>query len=164
MKLLLVYILTLIFMAGCSNDDRTALINDFNATLIQSSPLRINEGLEEIELTVINDVQWDSGIIELRLVNHTEHMISYGESFSIEFFDGESWQRVQFPDDVAFVSIGYGLGPGEASYFTRHLNFLLPNGLIQTGQYRLRMHIFNDADIPIRENDLHDLVAEFYVE
>ena len=158
MKLLLVCILTLIFfIAGCSNDD-------FNATLIQSSPLRINEALEEIELTVINDVQTDSGIIELRLVNKTEHMITYGESFSIEFFDGGSWQMVPFPDEVGFEEEGYGVRPGETSYFNRHLEFLFPNGFVQTGQYRLRMHIYNNADIPISDHHLHDLVAEFYVE
>ena len=156
MKLLLVCILTLIFIAGCSNDDHVALV--------QSSPLRINEALEEIELTVVNDVQWDSRIIDLRLVNKTEHMIIYGESFSIEFFDGGSWQMIPFPDNMGFNDIGYGVPPGETSYFTRHLDFLFPNGLIQTGQYRLRTHVFNDADIPIREHHLHDLVAEFYVE
>lgn len=91
MKLRLVCILTLIFIAGCSNDDRAALLNDFNAALVQSTPLRINEALEEIELTVVNEIQWDSGVIELRLINKTQHMITYGEDFSIEFFNGESW-------------------------------------------------------------------------
>jgi len=160
-------ILALIIFSGLSLtacSERSSLINNFNATLTQSLPLRINEDLKAIELTVTSDVQWDSTAISLRLVNNTQHEIIYGESFSIEFFDDDSWKMVQPPDDIDFITIGYRLAPGESSYLVRHLEWLFPNGLARTGRYRLRTHVFNDADIPIREHHLHDLGAEFYIE
>ena len=145
--------------------DGSGLTDDANLTLTPSLPLRVNEALKDIELVVVNDVQWDSEFVELRLTNHTEHVIIYGEPFSIEFLYNGEWKTVQFLQDyVAFVDIGYILEPDEIHYFPRYLSWLFPDGLLRSGQYRFRMHIFNDAEIPIREHHLHDLVAEFYIE
>jgi len=158
------FLIALFIIIGCNNNSHTAL-NDFNLTLTQSQPLRINETLEDIELTVINNVQWDSEFIELQLVNHTRHTIIYGEAFTIEFFDGGIWHiisslKVYY---LTFVDIGYILDSGDTDYFTRYLSLRFPDGLI-SGQYRLRMSISNDIDIPNREQHLHDLVTEFYIE
>ena len=98
------------------------------------------------------------------MVNPTEHTITYGESFSLEFFYNDEWHLIQFPDDIAFIAIGYTLLPDGTTDFNRHIAWLFPNGLPYLGLYRFRTHIFNDADIPIRPHHLHDLVAEFYVQ
>lgn len=152
----------LILLTACNNTNHTDLSN---ITLRLSSPLRINEDLDAIELVVTNDVQRNSEFIELRLVNHTIHTIGYGEPFIIEFFDGGIWHVTSSlkVDYLTFVDIGFILNPGGTDYFTRYLSLRFPDGLIP-GQYRLRMSISNNTDIPVRENHSHDLVAEFYIE
>ena len=144
--------------------DRWRLIDEAQ-DLLQSPALRVNVALNGVELTVVEQVHSDSNVIALRLFNGTEHTITYGASFLIEFLGDEGWQSVQAPTEyIAFIDIGYQLPPGEVAYFERELALFFPNGFPHSGRYRVRIDLFNDADIPIREDHLHDVVAEFDVE
>lgn len=135
-------------------------------TLSTSQPLMINDDLLAVSLEVLGDVSRETNVIDLRLFNGSDHTIIYGEAFSIEFFDGEAWNHiaVDTKEYIFFNDIGYWVEPETSSYFERRLDIFVPNGLFQSSRYRLRMQVFSEADIPIREHHLHDVVAEFYVE
>jgi hypothetical protein len=152
MKKIIVLIVIVLGLSGCGSSE----------TLDASQNLRVNESLVDVRLTVMNEVQRDSEQINLELWNDTSFTLTYGEAFAIEFYDEGVWRS--FPIFAEFPSIGYGLEPGSTSALTRHLNWFFPEGLPYAGRYRIRMDIFNDADIPITEDDIHDVVAEFYVE
>jgi len=136
---------------------------DESENLNESPVLRVNDDLFGVNLTVVGEINRDSVVINLQLTNETAHSLTYGEPFSIEFYDEGVWRVFPIFEEAEFVSIGYSLAPNETSNFTRNLEWWFPDGLPYAGRYRLRMDIFNDADIPIREHHLHDLVAEFDV-
>ena len=45
--------------------------------------------------------------------------------------------------------------------FIKNLSLFTP---LETGLYRVRKSVFRTIDTPIREGDLHDVVADFYWE
>jgi len=154
MKKIIVLIVIILGLSGCGSIE----------TLEVSQNLRVNESLANVEMTVMNEVQSDSEQITLELWNNTSFTLTYGESFSIEFYDEGQWHVFPAFEEAVFILIGYGLGPNGTSTFTRNLSWFFPEGLPYSGRYRFRMDIFNDADIPITEGDIHDVVAEFHIE
>ena len=150
----------IIGLVACGKNDDSS---SFHGNLIESSALRVNKDLTEVALTVMREVRGDSETIELQIANNTVHELTFGEPFSIEFYDEREWKVVPFPDDAEFVAIGYTLLPGEMQQMTRNLKWLFPDGLPLAGKYRFRTSVFNNADIPIREYHLYDLAAEFEI-
>ncbi|MCL2560380.1 MAG: hypothetical protein FWE07_07805 [Turicibacter sp.] len=150
-------LLMVLLVTACSNDVTGSEDN------VQSPALRVDEDLINVEFTALNDLEMDASVIALRLFNGTDETIIYGEPFTLERFDEGAWQVVPAQDEIFFVDVGYSLPPNESAYFDRHVAIILPNGFTQPGRYRLRMHVFNDANVPIRDEHLHDVVAEFYV-
>jgi len=150
-------------LTGCGAD-RNEAGNEFRESLLEITPLKFNEDLTGIELELLDGGRTVSyALITLQLVNNTEYTIIYGEYFSIEFYDAGEWKVVPFPENTGFFLIAYHLESGEVTSITRQLEWLFPDGL-PTGRYRFRTHVFRDIDTPIRDHNLHDLVAEFNIQ
>lgn len=125
--------------------------------------IRINAALNGVELTTLSDVTRESSYIGLQLFNDTDHSIVFAQEFVIDYYNNGVWTVVAH-DDIAFTDEGYFLEPGQVERFERYLSIYFNETQIPAGKYRLRMPIFNEADIPITDSDFHDAFVIFTVE
>ena len=79
--------------------------------------------------------------IEVRWHNETDYEVTYGASYTIEYYDGEEWKNITIAD-VEFIEIAYLLRPHSESgetYTTKYFD------VSREGKYRLRTE-FNISD------------------
>lgn len=57
----------------------------------------------------------ENGITKLEVIwsNHTDHVVTYGEPYGIERFDGTQWVSCSKNETNAFITVGYSLEAGK---------------------------------------------------
>ncbi len=72
--------------------------------------------------------------------NNSKEEVTYGEMFSVEYKNGDSWEEIPLPENFAFHAIGYLLKPNSS--VTK--DYYLPTVLTESGTYRLCMSYHSD--------------------
>ena len=111
---------------------------------------------EYIAMCVIpQEVTINSGSY-LRMENHTNKNMSYGEDFYMEYFNKNQWEPIYF--DFYFTAIGRNTKAGEKTVGLMNLYSLAEeyNNACE-GKYR----IIKDVSLSIGQYNRHDLIAEF---
>ena len=122
--------------------------------------LSTQPSLEGMLNMAITDFDESQNQLTVTISNHSEYELMTGVHFTVEAFDGTDWQSVPWRDEsIAFVDLGYSINPGESIEFVKNLNLVIP---LEQGLYRIRKSVFRTIDTPIRDGDMHDLIAEFY--
>lgn len=94
---------------------------------------------------IVNDTEYvliqllpESGLInstaEIILENHTNGVLTYGNEFSLEYFDNENWTELQL--DINFTSIGIQLMAGETRKGSFNLSMFEEYNKGKKGRYR----------------------------
>lgn len=121
--------------------------------------LSLDVRLENVELTIIDieNISRSTSNLNLTIVNHSEYLLTFGDEFSIEHYDGNQWLRYSQSGDTRLIDY-YDVHPGETLNFNRNFSHF-PIDLKYPGLYRIRQTIIFGEDF-----DSNDLIAEFYVE
>jgi len=92
----------------------------------------------------------------LRLENHTKEKMVYGSNFSMEYFNKNQWEPIDF--DFFFNSMLHGIQAGETTVNLTNLYSLAEqyNNACE-GKYR----IIKDVSLTIGQYNRYDLIAEF---
>jgi len=150
--------LFVVVLAGCSNNypavDNALIIQRPNTV----APIRIHPNLENSVSMVVDES--DYGRVVVTIFNNSEYELTTGHHYRIEFYDGYDWWWIF--SDSPFTDEGLVILPNDSITLTKNLYFTV--GTLSSGQYRIRKSVFRDIDIPITENDLHDLIAEFHLD
>jgi len=98
--------------------------------------------------------------------NGTLRRITFGESFSLQTWDGEAWtdmEMSELPEGTVhgFKLIGYTLMPGGSQKHTYPIESYYDP--LRPGRYRIAAYFFFDKDIPITESDHHPFYVEFEI-
>ena len=52
-------------------------------------------------------------VLAMTITNHTDSLVQFGADYTIEKLENDKWVKIQFPDDIAFIAIMYGLESGD---------------------------------------------------
>jgi len=131
-----------------------------------SPQLRVNPYLTDVELTLLNVERFT---VVGGLSNNSDLVISAGNEFFVDFFDGESWR--EFPFNRDFTLIGVIMAPSDETarqYYV--INPRDPLSFLEAELYRIRIaiHISHSTihfglPLPNHVTDFspHDLTMEF---
>ena len=97
--------------------------------------------------------------VELIFENHTEGVLTFGTDFSLEYFDKDSWTKIQL--DIAFENIELSLGAGEIRKGQFDLS-KYNNG--KKGRYRYAKRFGVSYDFPFGIDNSFNLYAEFEIQ
>ena len=166
-KILAFVLFSIIIVSGCSPDyelkDYEFKLQDQDYEqadeLELSPPIRIHPSLGAAAGMVIANVDEGQNQVIVTIFNDSEYELITGLPFTVEIFDGEYWRNIPWRDKyIAFVDLGYSIHPNDSIAFMKDLNLFIP---LEPGRYRIRKDVFRNIDTPIRDADLHDVVAEF---
>ena len=130
--------------------------------IVRKFELEIPRGEADDIYMRVDEISLNDNLIIVTMFNHTDYEFITGLHFIIEFFDGLSWRQVPWRGGFSgvFVDVGYDIQPHDSTSFTKNLELVEP---LNSGLHRIRKSVFRYIDIPIRDGDLHDVVAEFYL-
>jgi len=124
-----------------------------------AEPLHINPALENVRMEATNITTLPEEVT-VTIFNDSDYSIFTGEPFTVEAFYNDTWWNV--PMSGLFILPAIGVFPGEQWDFAKNLAHNI--GSLEPGLYRIRKDVFRDSDTPLQDEDIHDVVAEFYVE
>lgn len=112
----------------------------------------------------ITNVIWNEQEIKIEVdwINDTDFEVLYGNSYSVEFKDGDKWVSCQKIDELYFTSIGYVLKPNKSQQKVYNLTDTFD--ISKVGTYRLKTdcHVYNNGKDA--KATKCNLFAEFTVE
>lgn len=111
----------------------------------------------------IDKMTYPTGTSEINVVwkNDTSKSLTFGEYFYLEKKVSGTWVKLPFPDDVAFILIGYMISPFSETNHTYRFDYIYGN--LEAGEYRVATYFFDDTDIPVTLDDAYWLFAEFSI-
>lgn len=88
----------------------------------------------------------DETVLEITWNNSGTDSVMYGESFSLQFWNGESWEICKAKDHTGFEAIGYSLAAGSRA--TKQYTTSWIYGILQAGTYRFETtcHIYDTPE------------------
>jgi len=127
--------------------------------LAYSPPLRINWALECNIRMIVTLVDADELELTVNISNQSERVIITGESFVIDFFDGNDWRTAPWQGGFPALSpaLTIRILQDESIDITKNLNLFEP---LKPGLYRIRKSV--SIHEPPFEGRRHDITAEFY--
>ena len=122
---------------------RSEVYTDYDGVCITIEEITIEDGQRYA------DVVWH---------NNSDETICYGLGYKVEFYNGESWEDVQFVD-FAIPEIACILEPGQSgmqTYRLKYFNFLRP------GTYRIKTEFRIQDDVVLAEQTTYALFEVNY--
>ena len=144
-----------LFRCEIANSPAVVFHNMREAEKSPSPPLRIHSLLEDTTMAVTY-MDRDNGKVVVTISNESPYVVMTGYPFSLEVYDNGWWV---VPGDFMFILPAFEIRPGGTLDFTKNLEHHVGN--LAPGLYRIRKDVFRDADIPINDGNIHDVVAEF---
>lgn len=145
MKKLIAVLLSVLIVfsfAACDKDKKDTLTPD-TAKINSNKSYTDFEGVD-IKIT---NVIWNEQEtkIEVDWTNDTDFEVLYGESYSVEFKDGDEWVSCQKIDELYFNSLGYVLKPHQSQQKVYNLTDTFD--ISNAGTYRLKTdcHVYNNG-------------------
>ncbi|MDR2908212.1 MAG: hypothetical protein LBU91_09530 [Bacteroidales bacterium] len=99
--------------------------------------------------------------VELILGNHTEGVLTFGQAFSLEYFDDENWTEVQL--DINFEDIGLSLEAGGIRKGMFNLSLIDEYNNGKKGKYRYVKKFGLSYKFPFVTGETFPLYAEFEI-
>jgi len=94
--------------------------------------------------------------------NDGKETILFGDSFTLQVWDGGAWAEAEPLGRMVFLTIGYLLAPGESREHTYPVEEYY--GSLPPGRYRIAAHYIYDKDRPINKYYIFPMVyAEFAI-
>lgn len=87
------------------------------------------------------------------MINNTSEVISTGNAFTLEKWDGKKWVKLSYSTNRIFTNIGYEIKPGDSKSLETDVSGYYPN--LPKGKYRISKFYFYDKDIPITADEKH---------
>lgn len=77
--------------------------------------------------------------------NNSKDRVTFGEDYSLEFFNGEDWEEISEREETFFIAIAHVLETGDA--FVSSVNLSARYGELSNGKYRIAKDIrFENED------------------
>lgn len=96
------------------------------------------------------------------ITNNSDEVISTGNYFIIEKWNGKTWVKEKARSNMMFTSIGYLIGPGEIRHLETDIAAYYPD--LKKGTYKISTSYFYEKDIPITRDEEHWISHEFKIE
>jgi hypothetical protein len=147
--LLLAAVILMLCSASCDKDPKCC------DTCNGCTTVEINKK-ECIMMCIVPDVVTANSVNKVRLENHTKTEMIYGSPFSIEYYNGNYWETLQF--DFGFTDIGYFLLASETKEWDTNFYLLAEKyNNSKKGKYRYI------KDFYLKNIDDYDLIVEFEI-
>lgn len=95
------------------------------------------------------------------ITNNTEEVISTGNYFIIEKWNGKMWMKEKVRTNWIFTDIGYRIDPGENRILETNIYGYYPD--LKKGTYRISKTFFYEKDIPITKGEEHWISLELTI-
>ena len=121
-------VLLLLSVTACGKDTAKPLAAEAGDVYTTYGPVYIDDLQPTVE---------DGNIrLTLRIRNDSEYLVTYGESFTVERQDGDTWIKLEIPENYGFFEVAYLLEAGKTGEITYDATFYY--GVAQPGTYRLK--------------------------
>lgn len=139
----------------------------FDGSIEETYPLKISTssiGVIEppVNIKIKNDTITSNGLTII-LKNNSEYDYSYGLDYFLEKLVDGNWIEVKTitGEPLTWNSVAYSLKAGEEKEIV--LDFKYSYGELSTGMYKVIKRVFNTVDVPITEDKIEKIQAEFEI-
>ena len=98
----------------------------------------------------------------LEITNTTSEIISIGNPFFVEKWNGRSWMKLKSKTNRIFTDIGFELKPGDRRLLETDIFGYYPN--LTKGKFRVSKYFFYNKDIPISPDESHIISIEMDID
>ena len=96
------------------------------------------------------------------ITNNTQEIITTGNHFIIDKWNGKKWLKEKVRTDWIFTDIGYTLNPGEYKILETDIFGYFPD--LKKGIYKISKSYFYEKDIPITIDEKQWISQEFQID
>lgn len=87
------------------------------------------------ELVVMEITEYFEGSVGFEIKNNSKDRISFGENYSLEFYNGKEWEEVGETSETFFIAIAHILE--SENIYSSSANLEMRYGILSDGNYRI---------------------------
>ena len=163
MKKLYLFLLAILCLTGTACEEK-----EINTEPIECGRIDINEN-EYVVMQVVPEKIYVNTYHVLRIENHTQGVLQYGTPYSLEYFNGKNWGKIQL--NLVWTLVYLGLGASETTedyksenYEKNFYSLIDKYNKGKKGKYRIIKDFSVCHNWPLSSPDIYlKLCAEFEI-